>query len=253
MPNLIGYAFQSGTIEFDRKDNPWAFRRLDDEMRQGQENRIRFDPKVAPVEIRPSPNVPAESLAWLEPTQRLLQTATIVYLQRTEDSLRFRLAIHQLSKEKALVTIGSQAELLHYAAEHWSKIHTLYAFRHIGFQFDIDRFVVRDRDLGQNFPRMELYCRIRPPMEGRDMRLGFDCTATNSHADLLHWRGTVDEGEIGKLAMSENRIALQIANYMSPISFCDEYHPDTRYRYYLFSQETVKRWSEKALQLKKKA
>jgi hypothetical protein len=251
MPNLIGYAYQTGTIEFDRKDNPWAFRRLDDEMKQGQENRIRFDPKVAPVEVRPSPNVDPASLKWLEGTQQLLQTASMVYLQRTENTLRFRLAIHQISKDKSLVTIGSQAELIHYAAEHWNKIHTMYALRHIGFQFDIDRLVVRDRDLDKSFGKVEVHCRIRPPVDGKEMRLGFDCTGTNSHADLISWRATVDEGVVGKLAMNEDRIALNVTNYQSPFSFCDEYHPDTHYRWYLFSQETVKRWYDKACKLRK--
>ena len=251
MPNLIGYAYQTGTIEFDRKDNPWAFRRLDDELKHGQENRIRFDPQVAPVLIYPSPNVKPDSLPWLTAAQEVIQSASVVYLQRTETTLRFRLAIHKLSPEKSLITIGSQAELQHFAAERLNKVQSLYALRHDGFQFDIEKVVVRDRDLTQSFGNLELSCRIRPRTSDGVACLGFDATGTNSHAHITQWRSSIDNGQVGKLSLTEERIKMVMTNYLHPLTLCEEYHPDTKCRWFLFSPALVHTWLERARKKKR--
>ncbi len=251
MANLIGYAYQNGTIEFDRNDNPWAFRRLDGELKEGQENRIRFDPSVAPVVIQPSPNVKADTLTWLNDAQEVIQSASVVYLQRTEKSLRFRLAIHTLSPEKSLITIGSNAEFQHFAASRLNKIQSIYAKRSAGFQFDIEKMLVRDRDLTRTFPGLELSCRMRPRTADGIECLGFDATGANAHAELVQWRAEVADGQVGKLSLNEERVRISVSNYLHPITLCEELHPETKCRWFLFSPESVKAWLERARKKKR--
>lgn len=250
MLNLVGYAYQSGTIEFGAPENPWAFRRMADELKAGQENRIRFDPSLAPVVIQPSPNADEKQLPWLADAQQVIQSASIVYLQRTETALRFRQAIHQLTPHKQIVTIGSLAELQHFAATQLHCVHSLYAYRHDVFQFDIEKCIVRDRDLATEHSSFELSCRIKPRLSDGEDCVGFDATGTNSQGDLISWRTTVAENSIGKFAPAESRIKLLMTNYHHPFTFCVEYHPETKCRWYLFSPDIVKQWIDKSRKAK---
>lgn len=250
MLNLVGFAYQSGTIEFGQTENPWAFRRMADELKSGQENRIRFDPALAPVVIQPSPNVDAKQLPWLADVQQVLQSASTVYLQRTENALRFRQAIHQLTPHKQIVTIGSLSELQHYANTHLHRIHSLYAFRHDVFQFDIEKAIVRDRDLQRECTHFELSCRIKPRLSDGVACLGFDATGANSQGDLISWRTTVEDHTIGKFSPAEDRIKLLFTNYQHPFTFCVEYHPETKCCWYLFAPQIVQQWLERSRKTK---
>ncbi len=253
MLNLVGFAYQSGTIEFGQNENPWAFRRMADELKSGQENRIRFDPALAPVLIQPSPNIHEKQLPWLADVQQVLQSASTVYLQRTATALRFRQAIHQLTPHKQIVTIGSLAELQHYANTHLHRIHSLYALRHDVFQFDIEKAIVRDRDLTQECSSFDLTCRIKPRLSDGAACLGFDATGANSQGDLITWRATVENHSVGKFSPAEDRIKLLFTNYQNPFTFCVEYHPETKCCWYLFAPQIVQQWLERSRKTKQRS
>lgn len=245
MPNLIGHAHQVGTIVFERQDNPWAFKRLDSELKSGQENRIRFDPSIAPVLIEPAPNTDPASLPWLEDVQSMLQTASHIYLQRTEQLLRFRQAIYHVDQDKTLITIGSLGELQHFAAEHWSRVSHVYALRHDGFRFNIERAVTHDKDQGQSQDRMEILARLVFGPRDENLHLTFDATGSNAHVELISWRNTVDEGTVGRFAPAGHRISLNFTSFSQPFTFCDEYHPEFKSHWYLFAPKTVKQWIQR--------
>jgi hypothetical protein len=250
MSKLIGYAYQTGVVEFESKENPWAFRMMEGELKAGQEHRIRFDPSIAPVEIRPSPNAPKDSMPWLESFAHRVQTASVVYLHRSESILRFRQAIHHLSPDRNLITIGSQAELQEFMDERMAMAQTLYAMRHGAFQFDIDKVIIRERDQEKSFQTMDLVCRVKTHHPAGEVQLGFDATGSNSHAELMQWRTSMKEGEVGKFSMTENRIRLVVINYIHPLTLCEEFHRETKCRWYLFSPETVKTWLERVKKIK---
>lgn len=250
MPNLIGYAHTAGTIVFHRQDNPWAFRRLDDELKTGQENRIKFDPTLAPVVLKPSPNTSEDQLPWMAATQRLLQSASFVYLQRTEEMLRFRQAVHHLGQHQSLVTVGSQAELQHFSAEQWMRVSHIYALRHDGFRFDIERAAVHDKDLVATTPfeKIEIIGRLGESASTGQTHLTFDATGSVAHVELIAWRNSVADQELGRFAPPNHRIALSIGNFHQPYTFCEEYHPEFKSRWFLFSPKTIAKWMSRIKQ-----
>ena len=245
MANLIGHAHQAGSIVFERRDNPWAFRRLDDELKSGQENRIKFDPSIAPVLIEPSPNTKAESIPWLSDIQSILQSASFVYLQRTDDSLRFRQSVFHLGEGQSLITLGSAAELQHFAAEHWTKLSHIYALRYNGFRFDIEKAVAHDRDRSHTFERIEIQNRLVVNPNDGVTHFTFDATGSTAHVDLITWRASVADGEVGRFAPSNRRISLLATNFTQPFSFCSEYHAEFKSHWYLFSPKMVNSWIKK--------
>lgn len=246
MANLIGFAHQSGGIVFGRKENPWAFRRLDDELRSGQENRIKFDPSLAPVVLKPSPNSNVKEMPWLEQIQALLQSAKFVYLQRSEELLRFRQAVHQIDKDQKLVTLGSQAEVAHFVSNHWNKVCHFYAMRRDGFRFDIEKVVARDKDQPQEFDTLEIQARLGLYPDNQHSSITFDATGSNAHIDLISWRSTVADGELGRFAPTNGRIRLSVSNYRRPVTFAVEYHDDFKSHWYLFAPATIKSWIDRA-------
>lgn len=245
MANLVGFVHQSGGIVFARRENPWAFRRLDTELKSGQENRIKFDPSLAPVVLEPSPNSNVKEMPWLDEVRMLLQSAGFVYLQRSEDVLRFRQAVHAVSKEQTLITLGSQAEVQHYAGENWHKLSHFYAAKRDGFRFDIEKIVARDKDQSLNFETVEIQARLGTYPDNTCTSVTFDATGSNAHLDLISWRSTVADGEVGRFSPTNGRITLNPTNFKRPFTFCEEYHEDFKSRWFLFTPTVVKSWIER--------
>jgi hypothetical protein len=245
MANLIGFAHQSGGIVFGRRENPWAFRRMDDELKSGQENRIKFDPSLAPVVLEPSPNSNVKEMPWLEETRLLLQTAKMVYLQRSEDLLRFRQSVHQLTDDQKLITLGSQTEVHHFTCENWRQLSHFYATKRDGFRFDIDKVVARDKDQTGKFDHLEIQSRLGPHPDSGLSIITFDATGSNVHIDLITWRKTVADGESGRFSPTNGKISLAVANYRRPFTFCEEYHSDFKSRWFIFTPSTVQSWIDR--------
>ncbi len=245
MPTLIGQAFQSGTITFSHAQNAWAFKRLDAELKEGQENRIVFSPSMAPVSVEPSSNTAEKDLPWLSRTRELLASASAVYLQRSDGLLRFRRALHQVDPGQTIVTLGSPQEVALYAAEHWQKISHFYATRREGFRFDFEKLVVRDKDRAQKFERIEIIARLGVGSADGALHLTFDATGATVHNDLILWRKSTEDGQTARFGQDASRVALQIGNYKQPVSFCDEYHEDFKSHWYLFDAKTLQTWLAK--------
>ena len=242
MPTLIGQAFQSGTITFSQGQNAWAFRRLDAELKEGQENRIVFSPAVAPVTLEPSANTSEKELPWLPRIRELLATSSAVYLQRADGLLRFRQALHQVGPGQTIVTLGSPQEVAQYARDHWQKISHFYATRREGFRFDFEKLVVRDKDHSQSFDRIEIAARLGVHPPDGSLQLTFDATGSMVHNDLILWRKKTEDGQSARFGVETARVALQLTNYKQPISFCDEYHEDFKSHWYLFDAKILQAW-----------
>ncbi len=246
MTKLIGHAFQSGTITFGRRQNAWAFRRLDAELKSGQENRIVFNPALAPVIIEPSPNTTEEELPWLESVRSMLALASVVYVERRDDLLRFRQAIHNVGQHERIITLGTAAEVNHFAETNWHKLSHFYATRREGFRFDLEKLVAKDKDQNRSFDVIELSARLGANPDTSDMQLTFDATGANTHNDLILWRKTVEDGQCGRFCNEALRVALSVTNFKQPVSFCEEYHPDFKSRWFLFDQKTLHNWLAKS-------
>ena len=239
MISLTGYAHSSGTIAFPRTENAWAFQRMDADMKSGQEKRVVVKPEIARIVVLPSPKATLDELPWMERTQMLLSTAETVYLERHEDLLRFRQAIHKISKDQQFVTLGSQEEVDEFSHSRWSKLSHFYAARREGFRFDITKAICRMRDIDKKSNQMEISTRLFEYEYDELPRLTFDATGSDVHTDLISWRSMVKDGESGRFAPEGTRLQLRIRGIKQPFSLIYEFRSDLNSHWYIFDQELV--------------
>jgi len=239
MISLKGIAYSSGAIEFTRAENPWAFQRMDVGLKSGQEKRIVFKPEVAPIEIAVSSNIAEKDIPWIERTRKLLLTADTVYLQRLEDKLRFRQAVHEVELNQNLITLGSQAEVEEYAAQHWQRLTYLFAFRHGGFRFDISNMVCREKESEQATERVEISARQVADNTDALPKVTFDATGSTANMHIVGWRSSVKEEESGKFALDGGYITLSVGNVKQPLTFCHDYRATLKSHTYIFEGEKM--------------
>lgn len=239
MVTLKGIAYRSGNIEFSREMNEWAFRRIDAEMKAGQEDRIKFNPSIAPVELTPYSDAEDYQLPWLEQFQSYIGTADAIYLQKHKGYLRFRRSVHEAGKNKKYITLSGQEEIDAYANERWSKLRYLYATRKNIIRFDISRLLSwKPNDNRRTLP-IEINARME--LDNSEPTVAFNSSGPNSHVEVVEWRGNIKEGEKRKFLPSEHHIVLMISQMNRPFSFLEEYREDFGNYSYSFVDEKLRR------------
>ena len=224
MANLHGIAYRSGHIEFSREENEWAFEKIDSEMKSGQEKRIRFNPAIAPVDIRAS-ETESEELPWLEHITRTLQTADSIYLQKHKGFLRFRQAIHDVNKNQMFITLGGQEEVNEFAREYWNKLRYFYACRRDLVKFDMVRMISwKPTDSRETSP-LELIARL-DVVDDQEPRITFDSSGSKTAIEIVEWRSDVKEGEKGKFCPDEHHIVVNFNQAHQPFTFLKEYREE---------------------------
>ena len=222
---LIGHAFNTGRIDFHRKENPWAFQRMDAGMKKSQADRIRLEPKQAPIELVSAEANGDQVPDWLEHLERVLKTADSMYLQFKAGVLRFRMASHDAGKNRTFVTLGNQDEFNLYAANNWQDLRYMYATRGIGassFCFDVQTLITQ-RKGNEGLPsKVEVGARMDTMLEGEKPRLIVDATGSNASVDLIEWRGSVKEGETGRYAVDDTRIVFAVRDVKRPFTLLHE-------------------------------
>ena len=208
-------------------------------MKSGQEKRIVFKPEVAPIEIAVSPNITEKDIPWIERVRKLLLTADTIYLQRLEDKLRFRQAVHEVELNQHLITLGSQAEVEDYAAQHWRRLTYLFAYRHGGFRFDISNMVCREKDAEQATERVEIAARQVADESAALPKLTFDATGSTASMHIVNWRSSVKEEETGKFELENGYISLSVSNVKQPVTFCHDYRATLKSHTYIFEGEKM--------------
>ena len=239
---LIGYAYSTGRIDFTRADNPWAFARIDAGMKQSQKDRIRLDPSQAPVELRSAEanEVPPE---WLQHMEEVLRSADSIYLQYKESSgvLRFRRANHDARQNRTFITLGNQDEFDLYANENWRKIRYMYAVRRIGaFCFDVNTMFTHKGSLTDPTRRIELIARLDTFHESGEPQFTFDSTGSAASVDIIEWRGTVREGEVGRYAPENAHIDISVKAINRPYTFLHEDRVEFDNHSYTFSGDKMR-------------
>ncbi len=238
MIKLQGIAYHSGHIEFSREENQWAFEKIDSEMKSGQERRIRFDPAIAPVEIRAS-EMDEGNLPWLEQTQLTLQTADSIYLQKHRGFLRFRQAIHNVGTNQKFITLGGQEEVNNFAAEHWSKLRYFFAVRRDIVKFDMVRLITWKPSDMRETRTLELITRLDANIDEVVPRITFDCSGSKSDVEIVEWRSGVKEGEKGKFFPEERHIQMVLTQAHQPFTFLQEFREEFDNYSYTFADEQL--------------
>jgi len=238
---LIGYAFLSGRIDFTREDNPWAFARIDAGMKQSQKDRIRLDPSQAPIELRSASVNEGEEPAWMASMEEILRASDAIYLQYKESGLlRFRQAIHDAGKNRSFITLGNQEEAEHYAEEHWQRIRYLYAERRPGaFCFDVNTMFTHKNNFTEKTNRIEIAARLDTTHDSGEPQFTFDATGSAASVDIIEWRGTVKEGEVGRFAPEDSHLEISIRNVTRPFTFLHEDRLEFHNHSYTFSGDKM--------------
>ncbi len=248
---LIGYAFQSGRVDFLREENPWAFSRIDEGMQQSQKDRILVDPSQAPVELK-SAAVNDSVPIWMEETEKLLQTADTIYLQFKNGVLRFRKSIHEAGPDQQFVTLGNQEETDHFAEDHWKKIRYLYALRRPGaFCFDVTTAITHKTNAPTETNRLEMPARLDLTDPSGIPMVSFDATGHSATVDIVEWRGTVKEGEIGRYAPENSHLEFTVQHVHQPFTFLVENRKEFHNYSYTFSCEKMRKKLERLIKKKR--
>ena len=222
---LIGHAFNSGRIDFHRKENPWAFQRIDAGMKQSQADRIRLNPSQAPIELVSAAINGDQVPSWLESLTRVLKTADSIYLQYKAGVLRFRMASHDAGKNRTFVTLGNQDEFNLYSANNWQNLRYMYASRGIGstsFCFEVQTLITHRRGNEKLAQKFEIQARMDNLIENAKPRLIVDATGSTASVDLIEWRGTVKEGENGRYSADDKRMIFSVRDINRPFTLLHE-------------------------------
>lgn len=238
---LIGYAYSTGRIDFRREDNPWAFGRIDAGMKQSQKDRIRLDPAQAPLEIRSAPTNKVEP-EWISEIGDTLMSADSIYLQYKAGAevLRFRRANHEAGKNRTFITLGNQDEFNLYASENWKRIRYLYAERRLGaFCFDVATMFSHKTNFTDETQRIELLARLDLTHESGQPQFTFDSSGSQASVDIIEWRRSVTEGEIGRYAPENCHLEVLVHGVTRPFTFLHEDRLEFRNHSYTFSGERM--------------
>lgn len=239
---LIGQAFNTGRIDFHRKENPWAFQRIDAGMKQSQADRIRLDPSQAPIELV-SAEVNGEQVpSWLERLESVLKTADSMYLQYKSGVLRFRMASHDAGKNRTFVTLGNQDEFNLYASTHWQNLRYMYASRGIGstsFCFEVQTLITQRKGNKRLSAEVAVEARMDSMVENAKPRLIVDATGSTASVDLIEWRGKVKEGETGRYTVDDNRIVFSVRDVNRPFTLLHENRVEFNSDSYTFGADKV--------------
>lgn len=219
---LIGYAFETGRIDFSREDNPWAFQMIDSGMKDSQKDRIVLDPTQAPIELL-SAKVNENEPTWMKSVEKNLQSANKIILQYREPGfLRFRKATLDAKQNRTFITLGNQDEAILFAEENWNNIRYFFARRRNIVSFDITTLITHKdgRGADEGFKKIELPTRMDLCDDAPKMT--FDSSGSKATTDIIEWRGTVPEGETGRYCPDKSFIQLTFNQVNRPFTFLHE-------------------------------
>ncbi|MEM7784147.1 MAG: hypothetical protein AAF623_12400 [Planctomycetota bacterium] len=243
---LIGYAFLTGRIDFMREENPWAFTRIDQGMKQSQADRIRVDPSQALIELRSADVNGKEVPEWMDAMERTLRSAESIYLQYKSGVLRFRRANHPAGNHKTFVTLGNQEEVNLFAEENWKRIRYFYAKRRLAFTFDVNTMITHKSSVTDT-KKIELPAKLDMTHPSGRPQLAFDATGSNASVDIIEWRSSVREGEQKRYQPEGKHIEMTCRNVTRPFTFLHENRVEFKNHSYTFSGEKMEKLFERTI------
>lgn len=246
---LIGHAFLTGRVDFNRELNPWAFQRIDSGMRQNQKDRILVDPTQAEVVLESAPVNQGQAPTWMESLQDIMRSADSIYLQFKSEVLRFRMAYHDAGKNRNFVTLGNQDEFDRYAQEHWQNIRYLYAQRRMGaYCFDINTMISHRHDHAEQTRRIELETRFDQHHESGQPQIAVDATGSAAPLEIIEWRSNVKEGEVGRYSPEGAHLEVSVRNVNRPFTILHEDRVEFKSHSYTFNGEKMQQLLQRVVQ-----
>ena len=245
---LIGYAFESGRIDFPEEDNSWAFARIKSSMKESQKDQIRLDPSQAPIELRSAVANGDVTPVWMESMETVLGTANSIYLQLKNGLLRFRRANHDAGANRTFITLGTQEEFDAFAKQNWRNIRYFFASRRMGaFCFDVTTMFTYKNDFKDKTKRIELTARLDSTDLDGEPQFTLDSSGANASVEVIEWRGSVKEGEIGRYHPEDSHIEMNVRLVNRPYTILHENRVEFNNHSYTFSGDKMKKSFERVL------
>ena len=245
---LIGYAFESGRIDFPEEDNSWAFDRIKSNMKASQKDQIRLDPSQAPIELRSAESNGDAVPVWMESMETVLGTANSIYVQLKNGLLRFRRANHADGVNRTFVTLGTQNEFDAFANENWRNIRYFFASRRIGaFCFDLTTMFTYKNDFDEETKRIELTARLDSSELDGGVQFTLDSSGANASVEVIEWRGSVKEGEIGRYHPEGSHIEMNVRLVNQPFTILHENRVEFNNHSFTFSGDKMKKAFERVI------
>ncbi|MFK7767001.1 MAG: hypothetical protein AB8B55_07245 [Mariniblastus sp.] len=208
-------------------------------MKDSQKDRIRVDPAQAPIELRSAPVNETEP-EWMGEMEELLRSSDSIYLQYKSGVLRFRRANHDAGKHRTFITLGNQDEVDLFASENWQNIRYLYAMRRIGaFCFDVVTLFSHKSNNTEKTRRIELGARLDTVHPSGEPQFTFDATGSGASVDIIEWRGTVREGEVGRYTPEAAHMEISCRSVTRPFTFLHEDRVEFHNHSFTFSGEKM--------------
>jgi hypothetical protein len=241
MKPIVGTVFETGRIDFSRDDNAWVFDMIDNGLKENQRDRIRFDPSQAPVQLKSAPINQGGDPDWMPGIERTLKTADSIYLQFRKGILRFRLAVHQAAEHVQFVTLGTQEEVDQYCQEHWQNGRYFYALRRDAFQFVVNTMISHKVGSEQSSESIAISGRVDYQTDSVRPMVVFDSTGSSAPVEIVEWRSTVREGEVGRFDPANTKILFHLRAATRPLTLMHEDRVEFKNHAYTFGGD--KMWS----------
>ena len=222
MKPIVGTVFETGRIDFSRKDNAWVFDMIDGSLKDNQRDRIRFDPSQAPVQLKSAPINEGGEPEWMAGIERSLKTADSIYLQFRKGILRFRLAIHQAAKHHQFVTLGTQEEVDLFCEKHWQNVRYFYALRRDVFQFVVNTMITHKGGSEPSPESIAISGRVDYQTDTNRPMVVFDSTGSSAAVEIVEWRSKVREGEVGRFDPANTKVLFNLRAATRPLTLMHE-------------------------------
>jgi hypothetical protein len=207
-------------------------------MKQSQKDRIRVDPAQAPIELVSAPVNGGEAPEWMEEMEQVLKTAESIYLQYKSGVLRFRRANHDGGKHKTFITLGNQDEMNFFAEENLQKIRYFYAQRRpVGAFFDVNTMISHKDNMTEKTKRLELPAHLDMTHSSGRPQFTFAATGSQASVDIIEWRGSVKEGEVGRFQPENTHLEISCRAVVRPFTLLHEDRVEFKNHSYTFGEK----------------
>ena len=92
----------------------------------------------------------------------------------------------------------------------------------------------------QKTKRIELPARLDVVHESGNPQFTFDATGSSASVDIIEWRGTVKEGEMGRYAPEDAHMEISMRNVNRPFTFLHEDRQEFKNHSYTFSGDKMR-------------
>ena len=149
------------------------------------------------------------------------------------------MATHQAGKDKQFVTLGTQEEVDQFCAEHWQNVRYFYALRRDVFQFVVNTMITHKVGSEPSQESIEIAGRVDYETDPERPMVVFDSTGSLAPIEIIEWRSTVKEGEVGRFDPAKTKVLFNIRAATRPVTLFHENRVEFQNHSYTFGGDKM--------------